>query len=225
MEKLSSLINAAADFGQQSEQLSKSRGDFDSYLATVKETNRQMLVVVEKCNEYIEIARRLVEKDLSAQIERIVESTEEAVKDCKIHCQEVTAEYEAVVKLFEQQKSVLDDQRNQMVYAVNSGFESEAGNIKEACKKLEEVMGNASRSLSECLTSTETNISEFIQKCFDEGYTAADKDKKELLAELAIIKDELSQIKSWQQKNDLFIKIAAIAACIGAIATIVGLFI
>ncbi len=228
MDKLSSLITAAEEFGNQAEQLANARGDFDRYLISVKSTDEKMVEVIKKCDEYIETARVLVERDLSDQIKEIVESTEASVKECKSQCEKVTQDYKEAVALFEQQKPTFEEHQRKMVATVEAGFEKETATTKEAVAGLEEKAGSLAQSLSESLGQVKSEIATLIVEESEKTIatlSAIKEDNDTLRAELSATKDELSTIKEWQKKNELYIKLGAIAACVAALAAIVGLFV
>lgn len=135
-EKLQSLMDTISEFGTESEQLKTVRDDFDKYLEAVKNTDVKMGDVIQKCNDYIEAARELVERDLSAQVKEIVESTEQSVKNCKEQCEAVTEEYKETLALFEGQKEFLDKQRDNLTEAFTSGLESKTTEIKAELEEL-----------------------------------------------------------------------------------------
>ena len=148
-EKLQTLMATISKFGTESEQLKKVRDEFDQYLEAVKQTDVKMGEVIEKCNDYIETARELVERDLSEQVKVIVESTEESVKNCKEQCEKVTEEYKETLALFEGQKEFFEKQTDELSEAMTSGFE-----------KAEESSNNVIASVKESVDVLLTNIAE-----------------------------------------------------------------
>lgn len=115
-----------------------------------------------------------------------------------------------------------------MVATVEAGFEKETATTKEAVAGLEEKASSLVKSLSESLGQVKGDIATLILEESEKtiaSLSAIIEDNDTLRAELSATKDELSTIKDWQKKNELFIKLGAIAACVAALATIVGLFI
>lgn len=129
MDKLQGLMKAAEEFGNQSTQLAKSRGDFDAYLAGVNETNERMVALVTRCNEYLDAAHELVHQDLFAGVSDLV-------ADCKAHCELVTSQYEEVLAKFEAQKQLFDDTQTALVATVEKEIRTVDEDFKASADKL-----------------------------------------------------------------------------------------
>ena len=228
MDKLSSLLSAAEEFKNQSEQLAAARGDFDSYLVSVKKTDEMMVKVIKKCEEYIDSARELVGQDLTAQIKEIVESTEASVAACKTQCEQVTADYKEVVALFEQQKPSFEEQQKRMVEAVEKGFERETASRKEALAGLEEKTASLVQNLSESIENVKSMAFSVIADASDKSLAEIKTVGEESSTIRAIVTDlgtEIATAKEWQKRNELLIIIGVAAACLAALASVIGLFV
>ncbi len=227
-EKLNGLISAAEEFGSQSEQLTKVRNAFDAYVTSAAQTEKQMIEVVEKCNEYIQLVYNVVEKDYSERITPTIESTVKAASDCQEQFEQVTAEYKNALHIFEEQKEYYEKKQEEMASLTETAFEKEAELIRRMGNALEAKASSRFKSLTESENLANEELSQTILSVSKElavRIGAVQKKNDFLSLEMEAIKTELEASKMWRAKKELQIRIGVIAAGIAALASIVGLFI
>lgn len=199
MDKLESLMSAAAEFGNQSEQLAHAKGSFDEYLAAVSDTDKKMQAIIEKCNEYIESVQGLLNKDFSAPIKESAEKAEQSIKACKDQCEEVSAQFKEALSLAEQQRPAFE--------------EKTAAQLQELSDSVDQVREELSTTVLETVDQSRAELVKVKQE------------SSSMQTDLAAVKTEMEASKAWRIKNEMLIKVGVIAAAIAAVASIVNIFI
>ena len=199
MDKLDSLMSAAKEFGNQSEQLEKAKGSFAEYVAEVSKTDQKLKAVISKCDEYIESVQGLLNTDFSAPIKEIADRAEQSITACREQCQEVTADFTEALNAFEQRRPAFEEKTASMLQEISD-------------------------SVDQVREELSTTVLETVEQSRDE-LVKVKQEAASMQAKLDAMKAELEAEKVWRVKNEVMIKVGAIVAGLAAVASIINLFI
>lgn len=209
-EKIDSVLDKAARFGQQSEQFIKARTALNEHIAETKSINEALSSLTNDMKNIVTLMSNFTKQEFTEGIEPAVKSVEQSAKRCQEYINGITNEYDSALEKLRGSQKILKDQQEEKEQQVNGvvneirallgSYTTQLNQINDLVTQSLGSFGEKQSTLTDNIHSLSNEINNSISESSDSINSAINESNNSILQQ---VKSGIADLQSNFEKSTL----------------------